>query len=47
MITALAPGRLDELTGLQELVSCRVKGAAADITVYLRFGVYPHQVNAF
>lgn len=47
MITALAPGRLDEITGLQELVSCRVKGAAADITVYLRFGVYPDQVNAF
>ena len=47
MITALAPGRLDELTGLQELVSCRVKDAAAAITVYLRFGVYPQQVNAF
>lgn len=47
MITALAPGRLDEITGVQELVSCRVKGTAADITVYLRFGVYPQQVNAF
>jgi DMATS type aromatic prenyltransferase len=47
MITALAPGRLDEITGLQELVSCRVKDTTADITVYLRFGVYPQQVNAF
>ncbi len=47
MITALAPGRLDEITGLQELVSCRVKDTSTDITVYLRFGVYPHQVNAF
>jgi DMATS type aromatic prenyltransferase len=47
MITALAPGRLEEFTGLQELVSCRVKDATADITVYLRFGIYPRQVNAF
>lgn len=47
MITALAPGHLDEFTGLQELVSCRVKDATADITLYLRFGIYPQQVNAF
>jgi hypothetical protein len=32
---------------IAELVSCRVKDATAEITVYLRFGVYPQQVNAF
>jgi hypothetical protein len=47
MITALTPGNLDELSGLQEVASCRIKDAAAEITVYLRFGVYSQQVNAF